>query len=90
MGAVDMAVSEMLNNYLEEHPKQAKMIVDKVILAVVDDAWAVKPVLAVAPVISIPRPSDAATVRVSVPVAASAVAVTPDCAVLALILSRMA
>jgi len=33
MGAVDMAVSEMLNNYLEEHPKQAKMIVDKVILA---------------------------------------------------------
>lgn len=33
MGAVDQAVSEMLNNYLEEHPKQAKMIVDKVILA---------------------------------------------------------
>ncbi|MFL5754243.1 MAG: DNA topoisomerase (ATP-hydrolyzing) subunit B [Bacteroidia bacterium] len=33
MGAVDMAVSEMLNNYLEEHPKQAKMIVDKVVLA---------------------------------------------------------
>jgi len=33
MGAVDMAVSEMLNNYLEEHPKQAKLIVDKVILA---------------------------------------------------------
>jgi DNA gyrase subunit B len=33
MGAVDVAVSEMLNNYLEEHPKQAKMIVDKVILA---------------------------------------------------------
>ncbi len=33
MGAVDVAVSEMLNNYLEEHPKQAKLIVDKVILA---------------------------------------------------------
>lgn len=33
MGAVDVAVSEMLTNYLEEHPKQAKMIVDKVILA---------------------------------------------------------
>lgn len=33
MGAVDTAVSEMLNNYLEENPKQAKMIVDKVILA---------------------------------------------------------
>lgn len=33
MGAVDMAVSEMLSNYLEEHPKQAKIIVDKVILA---------------------------------------------------------
>ncbi|MEX1190052.1 MAG: DNA topoisomerase (ATP-hydrolyzing) subunit B [Bacteroidia bacterium] len=33
MGAVDVAVSEMLNNYLEENPKQAKMIVDKVILA---------------------------------------------------------
>jgi DNA gyrase subunit B len=33
MGAVDNAVSEMLNNYLEEHPKQAKTIVDKVILA---------------------------------------------------------
>jgi DNA gyrase subunit B len=33
MGAVDVAVSEMLNNYLEEHPKQAKVIVDKVILA---------------------------------------------------------
>ncbi len=33
MGAVDQAVSEMLNNYLEENPKQAKMIVDKVILA---------------------------------------------------------
>ncbi len=33
MGAVDVAVSEMLNNYLEEHPKQARTIVDKVILA---------------------------------------------------------
>ncbi len=33
MGAVDVAVSEMLNNYLEEHPKQARVIVDKVILA---------------------------------------------------------
>jgi DNA gyrase subunit B len=33
MGAVDTAVSEMLNNYLEEHPKQARTIVDKVILA---------------------------------------------------------
>lgn len=33
MGAVDVAVSEMLANYLEEHPKQAKMIVDKVVLA---------------------------------------------------------
>lgn len=33
MGAVDQAVSEALNNYLEEHPKEAKTIVDKVILA---------------------------------------------------------
>src|SRR5690606_37730276 len=33
MGAVDVAVSEMLSNYLEEHPRQAKTIVDKVILA---------------------------------------------------------
>lgn len=32
-GFVDTAVSEMLNNYLEEHPKEAKVIVDKVILA---------------------------------------------------------
>jgi DNA gyrase subunit B len=32
-GSVDQAVSEMLSNYLEEHPKEAKMIVDKVILA---------------------------------------------------------
>jgi len=33
IGAVDMAVSEALRNYLEEHPKEAKQIVDKVILA---------------------------------------------------------
>ncbi|MDP4268069.1 MAG: ATP-binding protein, partial [Bacteroidota bacterium] len=33
MGCVDQAVSEMLNNYLEEHPKDAKNIVNKVILA---------------------------------------------------------
>ena len=33
MGAVDIAVSEMLENYLEEHPRDARQIVDKVILA---------------------------------------------------------
>ena len=33
MGAVDIAVSEALETYLEEHPKEAKVIVDKVILA---------------------------------------------------------
>ncbi|MDX2171640.1 MAG: DNA topoisomerase (ATP-hydrolyzing) subunit B [Bacteroidota bacterium] len=33
MGAVDQAISEALQNYLEEHPKQARTIVDKVILA---------------------------------------------------------
>jgi DNA gyrase subunit B len=33
MGAVDMAVGEILGNYLEEHPREAKMIVQKVILA---------------------------------------------------------
>ena len=33
MGAVDQAVNEMLTNYLEEHPKEARVIVDKVILA---------------------------------------------------------
>ncbi len=33
MGAVDTAVSEMLNIYLEEHPREAKNIVNKVILA---------------------------------------------------------
>jgi len=33
MGAVDQMISEALNNYLEEHPKEAKTIVQKVILA---------------------------------------------------------
>jgi len=33
MGAVDQAVGEALNIYLEEHPKEAKIIVEKVILA---------------------------------------------------------
>ncbi len=33
VGAVDVAVGEMLERYLEEHPKQAKIIVEKVILA---------------------------------------------------------
>lgn len=33
MGAVDMAIGEALGNYLEENPKEAKSIVDKVILA---------------------------------------------------------
>lgn len=33
MGAVDQAVGEMLQNYLEEHPKEARTIVNKVILA---------------------------------------------------------
>ena len=32
-GAVNQAVGEALTNYLEEHPKEAKLIVDKVILA---------------------------------------------------------
>ncbi|MDR1500144.1 MAG: DNA topoisomerase (ATP-hydrolyzing) subunit B [Tannerellaceae bacterium] len=32
-GAVDVAVGEALGYYLEEHPKEAKIIVDKVILA---------------------------------------------------------
>ena len=32
-GAVDQAVGEMLNNYLEENPKMARIIVNKVILA---------------------------------------------------------
>jgi DNA gyrase subunit B len=33
MGAVDKAVGEVLNHYLEEHPREAKLIVNKVILA---------------------------------------------------------
>ncbi len=33
IGAVDVAVSEALEIFLEEHPKEAKIIVDKVILA---------------------------------------------------------
>ncbi|HCF81866.1 MAG TPA: DNA topoisomerase IV subunit B, partial [Porphyromonadaceae bacterium] len=33
IGAVDQATGEALNNYLEEHPKEAKIIVEKVILA---------------------------------------------------------
>lgn len=33
IGAVQTAVNEALKNYLEEHPKQARTIVDKVILA---------------------------------------------------------
>ena len=32
-GAVNQAVGEALTNYLEEHPKEAKTIVDKVVLA---------------------------------------------------------
>ncbi len=32
-GAVDIAVGEMLNEYLEEHPREARIIVQKVILA---------------------------------------------------------
>ena len=32
-GAVQQAVGEALNNYLEEHPKEAKLICEKVILA---------------------------------------------------------
>jgi len=33
MGAVDIAVGEVLQSYLEENPKEARMIVNKVILA---------------------------------------------------------
>ena len=33
MGVVQTAVSEALRNYLEEHPKEARVIVDKVVLA---------------------------------------------------------
>jgi len=32
-GAVNQAVGEALTNYLEEHPKEAKMVIDKVVLA---------------------------------------------------------
>ena len=32
-GAVNQAVGEALSNYLEEHPKEAKLIIDKDILA---------------------------------------------------------
>ena len=32
-GAVDQAITQALSNYLEEHPKDARQIVDKVILA---------------------------------------------------------
>lgn len=33
MGAVDQCVGEVLGNYLEEHPKEAKQIISKVVLA---------------------------------------------------------
>ncbi|MHB1277476.1 MAG: DNA gyrase subunit B, partial [Bacteroidia bacterium] len=33
MGAVDQCIGEVLNNYLEENPREAKRIVEKVILA---------------------------------------------------------
>ncbi len=33
MGAVDTSVGDMLNEYLEEHPREAKVIVQKVIIA---------------------------------------------------------
>ncbi len=33
MGAVDTSVGEILNHYLEEHPREARQIVNKVILA---------------------------------------------------------
>ncbi len=33
MGIVDQAVGEALGNYLEEHPKEARTIVDKVVIA---------------------------------------------------------
>lgn len=33
MGVVDQAVGEMLTNYLEEHPREARNIINKVILA---------------------------------------------------------
>lgn len=33
IGAVDQAIGEALSNYLEEHPKEARIIVEKVVLA---------------------------------------------------------
>jgi DNA gyrase subunit B len=33
MGAVDIAVGEALNNYLEENPREARLIINKVLLA---------------------------------------------------------
>ncbi len=33
MGVVDVCVSRVLESYLEEHPKEAKLIIDKVIIA---------------------------------------------------------
>lgn len=33
MGAVDQCVGDMLNNYLEENPKEARIIINKVVLA---------------------------------------------------------
>ncbi len=33
MGAVDQAVGEVLSTYLEEHPREAKLIINKVVLA---------------------------------------------------------
>jgi len=33
MGVVDVTVSRVLESYLEEHPKEAKLIIDKVIIA---------------------------------------------------------
>ncbi|MBC7425556.1 MAG: DNA topoisomerase IV subunit B, partial [Bacteroidia bacterium] len=33
MGAVDICVGEILGNYLEEHPREAKIIINKVIIA---------------------------------------------------------
>lgn len=43
IGAVDVAVSEALRNFLEENPKQAKAIVEKVILAATARHAAVMP-----------------------------------------------
>ncbi len=33
MGAVDIAVGEMLNEFLEENPREARIIIQKVVLA---------------------------------------------------------